>query len=871
MYQKSNLKNILKTKLKNSSVYILFFIILFTSLSPYAVRKFIDYSIESKNDLIISVAILENPDSLYSSNNYCNLSISDIDKIISDSNLDSNYQIGYKEISLYPEIENLFCLGRVVETTLDSDNKLLNTKDFFVSIGTSTNFYNLLMAFGLAALVLFSLLATRKLLIPALISPIFYLNSLNYLFSSNNKIAAEIIFATVIIFSIFIFRYKVFSNMLDIKINRINYREDINGLRAIAVLSVILYHIDFPFITAGYLGVDMFYVISGFLISNIIFSELNSGTFTFRSFYARRVRRIIPALVSTIVITIPFSYILFTTKPMLEYLKSIPASLFFVANYFFNTLDFYTAEPSKYMPLLHTWSLAIEEQFYILFPFLCFLAWNKFKNNYVNLIISIGIISISLNILSNNNSSEFYLIQFRAWELLLGVVIMIFSKTTNIKIKNLKSLGMVILLIPIFTFTDSNINMLLPKFICLLGISFVLFDERPFAFDKLLKNKLIYYVGISSYSAYLLHQPFFAFIRYSQQLNNIYNQIQYKLLLVIALLVFSFFHWKLIEKPFQNNFTKLKQYLLILISIFILIFVYLGITSEGFKNRFSDTLPDKVYEYSNYTNLYPVQNDLQENMIYDCNFFPMQNFDRNKNILNYQSDSGPCSFVFENSQNRIFLVGDSHANTLSVSLIKEIPSKYSFIPFNGTIGRCLLTAQTDASEVLYACSRQFFNTLLNQLDSEKDIVVLTGRFDLWVSDTGQEHFQLQNENYIQEMVYRIEQLAKNSKKLVIIYPVPNYEFNVSETYIRGISNWNDVISQDYETWTSKAKKSYDTLDSINGENIDRLLAEEIFCNTFAEDKCIAAFGENLFYTDDNHLSIEGTSLLAERILFVLEK
>ena len=233
---------------------------------------------------------------------------------------------------------------------------------------------------------------------------------------------------------------------------------------------------------------------------------------------------------------------------MLEYLKSIPASLFFVANYFFNTLDFYTAEPSKYMPLLHTWSLAIEEQFYILFPFLCFLAWNKFKNNYVNLIISIGIISISLNILSNNNSSEFYLIQFRAWELLLGVVIMIFSKTTNIKIKNLKSLGMVILLIPIFTFTDSNINMLLPKFICLLGISFVLFDERPFAFDKLLKNKLIYYVGISSYSAYLLHQPFFAFIRYSQQLNNIYNQIQYKLLLVIALLVFSFFHWKLIEK-----------------------------------------------------------------------------------------------------------------------------------------------------------------------------------------------------------------------------------------------------------------------------------------------------------------------------------
>ena len=140
----------MKTKLKDFSVYILFIIILLTSLSPYIARTYIDYSIDSESDLIITVDILENSDSLYSSNDYCNLSINDIDKIISDSNLNSNYEIGYKEISLYPEIENIFCLGRVVGTTLDSNNKLFYTKDFFVSIGTSTNFYNLLMALGLA-------------------------------------------------------------------------------------------------------------------------------------------------------------------------------------------------------------------------------------------------------------------------------------------------------------------------------------------------------------------------------------------------------------------------------------------------------------------------------------------------------------------------------------------------------------------------------------------------------------------------------------------------------------------------------------------------------------------------------------------------
>ena len=851
--------------------YILFVVGLLISISPFIVRTLIDYKIDSSNRIEFSAESLDNGNTFNLESNHCNLSIKDINKIITDSNLNAKYQIGYEEISLYPEIENIFCLGRVVGTTIDSNNKLSDAEDFFVTIGTSSNFYILLNILGLIFLTLFSLVINKTFVIPTFILSSLYLNALNYLFNSNDEIITKILFTNAVLFSIFIFRFEYFNNVRNLSIKRIKYREDINGLRAIAVLSVVLYHIDFPFFTAGYLGVDMFYVISGFLISNIILSELNSDTFSFRNFYARRVKRIVPALISTILLTIPFSYILFTTKPMLEYLKSIPAAMFFVANYFFNSLDFYTAEPSKYMPLLHTWSLAIEEQYYIIFPMLCFFAWRKFKHNFLNLIISIAIISISLNIISNNNGAEFYLIQFRAWELLLGVSVMILSQAKAIKIKNYKSLGIAMILIPLFIFNDSNINELLPKIICLSGMSLVLIDERPFIVDRFLKTKFIYYVGLSSYSVYLLHQPFFAFIRYSKQINNFYDEIQIKLLLLVILLIFSFLHWKLIEKPFQDNFTKLKQYFLIGLSVLVLIFVYLGISSEGFKNRFNETLPDKIYEYSNYTNLYPVQNYAQENMTYDCEYFPMQNFDKNKNILNYRSDTGPCSFVFENSENRMFLIGDSHANTLSVSLIEDIPSKYSFVPLNGTIGRCLITAQTDASEILYACSREFFNTLIDRLDHEKDIVVVTGRFDLWVSETGENHFQLENKNYLEEISYRLLQLSKNTKKLVIIYPVPNYEYNVPELYIRGIKNWNDEISQDYNIWTKKAEKSYEVLDSLNGDNIKRLLSEEIFCNTYIKNKCVAALGENLFYTDDNHLSKEGTKLLSEKILLILER
>ena len=165
-------------------------------------------------------------------------------------------------------------------------------------------------------------------------------------------------------------------------IKRITFRHDINGLRAVAVLAVIFYHADIRLFKGGWLGVDIFFVISGYLISNIIISELNEGTFTFKNFYLRRIRRILPALFSTLLLTIPFSYFLLGPKAMQEYINSLIPSVFFYANYYFMNLEFYIAESTKVMPLLHTWSLAIEEQYYILFPFLAYLIYKYFKNYF---------------------------------------------------------------------------------------------------------------------------------------------------------------------------------------------------------------------------------------------------------------------------------------------------------------------------------------------------------------------------------------------------------------------------------------------------------------------------------------------------------
>lgn len=201
-------------------------------------------------------------------------------------------------------------------------------------------------------------------------------------------------------------------NYFDISsIRRIYFRGDINGLRAIAVLSVVFYHANFPVFKGGWLGVDIFFVISGYLISNIIVSELNESTFSFRHFYIRRIKRILPALFFTITMTIPFAFWLLTPKAMNEYLNSLLASLFFYANYYFMNLEFYVAESTKVMPFLHTWSLAIEEQYYILFPIFAYFVFRHVNKYFTFVIISTFSLSLLLTVLSDEVNKFIYFIK----------------------------------------------------------------------------------------------------------------------------------------------------------------------------------------------------------------------------------------------------------------------------------------------------------------------------------------------------------------------------------------------------------------------------------------------------------------------------
>src|SRR5580704_10816415 len=205
----------------------------------------------------------------------------------------------------------------------------------------------------------------------------------------------------------------------------LTYRPDIDGLRAVAVLLVVAFHTGIGKFRGGFVGVDVFFVISGFLISSVILSEISAGHFSIAAFYERRIRRIFPALVVMMFVTSFLAAKYFLPSELTDYAKSLLAATFSVSNFYFWRQSGYFDAPAALKPLLHTWSLAVEEQFYIVFPLFLLLVRRLFPTRLRISIIAVAIVSFAASVLGayQHSSSAFYLAPTRAWELLLGTVL----------------------------------------------------------------------------------------------------------------------------------------------------------------------------------------------------------------------------------------------------------------------------------------------------------------------------------------------------------------------------------------------------------------------------------------------------------------
>ena len=641
-------------------------------------------------------------------------------------------------------------------------------------------------------------------------------------------------------------RKTTFLNYFDISsIRRISFREDINGLRAIAVLSVVFYHANFPIFKGGWLGVDIFFVISGYLISNIIVSELNESKFSFRHFYIRRIKRILPALFFTIIVTIPFAFWLLTPKAMNEYLNSLLASLFFYANYYFMNLEFYISESTKVMPFLHTWSLAIEEQYYILFPVFAYFVFRHIKKYFTFVIISTFSLSILLTVLSDE-VNKFYQLQFRVWELLLGVVVMIFS--SNIKVKHLEKIGFPLMIFPIFFFSDDSINQIEPKLIALLGISLIIFSNTDETYlSKILNLRSLSLIGLSSYSIYLLHQPLFAFVRiYNSDIQPVisfekldyYLNFQTKIIIIVLLLIFGYFQYYFVEKKVQES----QQFFKILTSGFALLLIisFYGLFGAGYSDRFIS------------------ENSLVQSAL---TYQEIENFD-----LKINNEVCHKSSLKELANKNCFLNKD--LNTKEIIFLGDSHSRMLLRPFAETI-------KDNPVRFLTGDSCIYFTNIVNadckrsdKKELKDSVSALQNKIIIYVADL-QDKLDNSALDILNNVPLTIKELSKNNY-VIVVKQVPPFPVNVGNRIIKN-SELSEVKYLNNEWGENKNKIKLDNMyKSIENENVFFIDTFTIFCNEIEKNYCVGSDSNNIYIYDDNHPSDVGGELIINKIKYIID-
>ena len=371
------------------------------------------------------------------------------------------------------------------------------------------------------------------------------------------------------------------------------YRSEIDGLRAIAVIPVILFHAGIQTFQGGFIGVDVFFVISGYLITTIMLLDVKSGSFSILNFYERRARRILPALFLVMFVSLPFAWFWLSPGDMVDYSKSLTAVSTFTANSYFWRHSGYFDTATEFAPLVHTWSLAVEEQFYLFFPLLFVLLWRIRAAAVLSAVSVIFVLSLLGAQWGTNNGHSgftFYMLPTRAWELALGALVALYYLERNIKHhKHWLSqwgslLGLLLIVYSAITYSKETpfpgLYTLAPTVGAML---IIIFATHLTWVGKLLGSKFLVATGLVSYSAYLWHQPIFAF---SRHVGLQEPDIVLMLFLSVLSFVLAYLSWRFVERPFRNKrkFTRRQVFAFGGIgTIFFIVLGSIGVAQNGFK------------------------------------------------------------------------------------------------------------------------------------------------------------------------------------------------------------------------------------------------------------------------------------------------
>jgi peptidoglycan/LPS O-acetylase OafA/YrhL len=380
-----------------------------------------------------------------------------------------------------------------------------------------------------------------------------------------------------------------------------DYRREIDGLRTLAVVPVILFHAGFAVFGGGFVGVDVFFVISGYLITSILLAEIEAGKFSIVGFYERRARRILPALFLMMAVCLPFAWLWLLPADLKEFSQGLMAVSSFISNLLFWRQSGYFDTAAELKPLLHTWSLAVEEQFYLFFPPFLLLLWRGGQRRAVavlGLIAAASLATAHWNA-ATHPAATFFLLPTRAWELLMGSGAALYQARQGrlgIAVSLQQGLGLIgvgLIAFSIFAYSEAtpfpSLYALVPTGGALLIILFAWPDTWV---GRLLGSRAFVGIGLISYSAYLWHQPLFAFAR-QRSLER--PEPWLMALLAVATFILATLSWRFVEKPFRQRGRMSRRTIFLFAGIGSAAFIGIGAAghfSQGFAGR--QTLPQDI-------------------------------------------------------------------------------------------------------------------------------------------------------------------------------------------------------------------------------------------------------------------------------------
>lgn len=651
---------------------------------------------------------------------------------------------------------------------------------------------------------------------------------------------------------------------------KLEYRPDIDGLRSIAVLIVILFHAGFSWIPGGYVGVDVFFVISGYLITSIICGEIKStGELSFANFYVRRIRRLFPALFFVVILTCFFAFFIFSREDYSGLIGSALSAVFSLSNIFFWSESGYFDSESSIKPLLHTWSLSVEEQFYILWPsmLLAIMLWLRKWTFWTVCFLSLASLLACVAMMEVSPASSFYLTPFRVYEFGVGAALALSGRTydqNSVTSKVLLGVGLLLIVYPALAFDENTPFPGLHALIPCLGAALCIYVRDAGVVSLLLSNRVSVYIGKISYSLYLVHWPIYVLYTY-----YVYREIGVveKIGLVACTFVVAIAVYYLVENPMrQAEFWHRRR--VYYYGVAPLVFAVSLVAYSSMSEDNSSVVDGVVLEQPK---------SVIEKRFVGCN----TKVENAKGIYDF------CRMGDPNAEPTVAVWGDSHASALSLGLDQVLEENH-FAGIKLTeVGCAPIVGVTREVDGVVNSECAAFNDFVMQgiLASDNiDTVILASRWTLQIEsdrfdnregavERGEKAILLGKDrdgSWTRNMevildLYRdsMNKLVSSGKKVFVIYPIPEVGWHVPRTmHHRQEKGLNPQITTSYEVFQERNSRSYKFLDSIGLRGLSRLYPEKALCNVHVKGRCVASLENTPLYSDDDHLNGYGALLVA---------